>query len=93
MNVPARVVYDCDPGVDDAPAAGRQKLESGVLLTMVGLNLAHRVLVTRDRIAPLRADAGQVASVSADLLEYYADAYARIYGWPGAVLHDPCAIA
>jgi purine nucleosidase len=75
------------------PHALRIVLESGVPLTMFGLNVTHQVLATADRIARIRRLGNPVADAAAHLLDYYAEAYRTTYGWPGAALHDPCTIA
>jgi purine nucleosidase len=75
------------------PHALRVVLESGVPLTMFGLNVTHQVLSTPDRVAAIRALDNPVSSTAAAMLEHFSGAYRDIYGWPGAALHDPCTIA
>jgi purine nucleosidase len=75
------------------PHAMRVVLESGIPLTMFGLNVTHQVLATPDRIARIRALGNPVAEAAATMLGFYADTYRATYGWPGAALHDPCTIA
>lgn len=75
------------------PHALRVVLESGIPLTMFGLNLTHQVLSTPDRVAAIRDLGNPVATTAAEMLEHFSGAYRDIYGWPGAALHDPCTIA
>jgi purine nucleosidase len=75
------------------PHAMRIVLESGIPLTMFGLNVTHQVLATADRIARIRSLRNPVADAAADMLGFYTEAYRTNYGWPGAALHDPCTIA
>lgn len=75
------------------PHAMRVVLESGIPLTMFGLNVTHQVLATPDRIARIRALNNPVAAAAAEMLAFYAESYRTEYGWPGAAMHDPCTIA
>ncbi|GAA0899681.1 nucleoside hydrolase [Virgisporangium aurantiacum] len=75
------------------PHAMRVVLESGIPLTMFGLNVTHQVLATPDRIARIRGLGNPVADAAATMLGFYAESYRATYGWPGAALHDPCTIA
>jgi inosine-uridine nucleoside N-ribohydrolase len=50
-------------------------------------------MITRTRIAEVRALANRLAAFGADLLTYFAEAYARAFGGePEGPLHDPCAV-
>ncbi|WP_203935226.1 nucleoside hydrolase [Virgisporangium ochraceum] len=75
------------------PHAMRVVLDSGIPLTMFGLNVTHRVLATPDRIARIRALGNPVAEAAATMLGFYLESYRVRYGWTGAALHDPCTIA
>jgi purine nucleosidase len=75
------------------PHAMRIVLESGIPLTMFGLNVTHQVLTTPDRIDRIRGLGNPVAEAAAHMLGFYAEAYRTNYGWPGAAMHDPCTIA
>jgi inosine-uridine nucleoside N-ribohydrolase len=65
---------------------------SGLDVTMVGLDVTHRALLTPAHADALRA-AGRIGSFVADLHGFYARFHADIYGWNGAPVHDAVALA
>jgi purine nucleosidase len=75
------------------PEAADVVLTSGVPLTMVPMDVTHQCLSTPARLAALRAAGTACASAAADMLAFSEVFDLRKYGWPGAPLHDPCAIA
>lgn len=75
------------------PEAAELVFDSGLPVTMVGLNVTHQALVTPDVVARLRGLDTRVGAVCADLMTYFAYAYHRVFGFPGAPLHDPIAVA
>jgi inosine-uridine nucleoside N-ribohydrolase len=75
------------------PEAAAEVFSSGARLVMSGLDLTHQFMITRQRIAEVRALANPLAAFGADLLTYFAEAYARSFGGePEGPLHDPCAV-
>jgi inosine-uridine nucleoside N-ribohydrolase len=76
----------------DAEAA-RIVFESGVPITMCGLNLTHQATVGETELTRLRAIDNPVAQAVANLLGFYRETTMRGFGRPVAYLHDPCAIA
>jgi inosine-uridine nucleoside N-ribohydrolase len=75
------------------PEAAAEVFASGARLVMAGLDLTHQFMITRTRIAEVRALANPLAAFGADLLTYFAEAYARAFGGePEGPLHDPCAV-
>jgi inosine-uridine nucleoside N-ribohydrolase len=75
------------------PEAAARVFASGVDVTMVGLDVTHRALLTKERVARLRAEGGRAAGVVADLHAFYSGFHARVYGWDGAPVHDALALA
>jgi pyrimidine-specific ribonucleoside hydrolase len=75
------------------PEAARVVFQSGVPITMVGLNVTHRALFTTEHIARLRGTGRRVANLFAEMLEFRLHAYGAQYGYAGAPLHDPIAVA
>jgi inosine-uridine nucleoside N-ribohydrolase len=73
------------------PEAAVRVFESGVDVTMVGLDVTQQALFTPDRAERLRN--GRVGSVVAELLEFYGVFHRRTYGWPGSPVHDAVAVA
>lgn len=75
------------------PEAARIVFQSGVPITMVGLNVTHKALFTAEHVAWLRGTGRRVASTFADMLAFRMQAYGREYAITGAPLHDPLAVA
>jgi inosine-uridine nucleoside N-ribohydrolase len=74
------------------PEAASRVFQSGVRLTMVGLDVTHQALMTRAHAAQL-ARAGRAGRLVADLFDFYARYHERRYGWRGAPIHDAVALA
>jgi len=75
------------------PHAAKVVFDSGVPLVMFGLNLTHQALATPDRIARFRSLGSEVGEFCAQLLDFFRRHYHKRYGYEGAALHDPCAVA
>jgi purine nucleosidase len=60
-------------------------LACGAKLTMFGLDVTQKALITKERLASLRSQAGNAAKKAADMLQQY--------GRGDSALHDPCVIA
>ena len=74
------------------PEAAHLVFTSGLNLTMVGLDVTHKALMTPTHTATL-ASAGNAGKLVADLFNFYAQFHAREYGWDGAPVHDAVAMA
>jgi inosine-uridine nucleoside N-ribohydrolase len=74
------------------PEAAARVLGSGLDVTMVGLDVTHRALMTPAHAAALR-ESGRIGAVVADLQEFYARFHANVYGWDGTPVHDAVAVA
>jgi inosine-uridine nucleoside N-ribohydrolase len=74
------------------PEAAARVLASDLDITMVGLDVTHRALLTRERVEPLRA-AGRACAVVAYLFAFYSRFHARLYGFKGSPVHDALALA
>jgi pyrimidine-specific ribonucleoside hydrolase len=74
------------------PEAAREVFESGLPIAMSGLDVTHQAdagPAERERLRSL----GQSGAVVAELLEYFAGTYKRVFGFDAAPLHDPVAVA
>ncbi|OUI84878.1 nucleoside hydrolase [Acetobacter tropicalis] len=67
-------------------------LNSGLLVTLVPLDITHRFLITPDRLEALAKLPGHCAKAAHAMLTFSARFDLNKYGWPGAPLHDPCTI-
>ncbi len=76
------------------PEAARRVFESGIPITMIGLDVTHRALITRDHAERLRT-AGRVGRMAAELLDFYGRFHSAHYPEFGGAspMHDPVALA
>jgi inosine-uridine nucleoside N-ribohydrolase len=74
------------------PEAAQRVLSSGLDITMVGLDVTHRALMTPAHARRL-AGAGLAGRLVADLYGFYARFHRVRYGWEGAPVHDAVALA
>jgi purine nucleosidase/pyrimidine-specific ribonucleoside hydrolase len=74
------------------PEAAHRVFTSGLDVTMVGLDVTHRALVTPAHAGQLR-ESGRIGTVVAELLEFYGGFHRATYGWEGSPIHDAVAVA
>src|SRR5829696_5483087 len=74
------------------PEAAREVFESGLPITMSGLDVTHQAGAGPNERERMRAT-GRVGSVVAGFLDYFAAAYESVYGFDAPPLHDPVAVA
>ena len=74
------------------PEAAKTVFESGIELYMAGLDVTEKALVYPSDFERIRAVGNQVSGVVADWLTFFYN-FHKSLGYPGAPLHDPCAVA
>ncbi|HEX5699238.1 MAG TPA: nucleoside hydrolase, partial [Rubrobacter sp.] len=74
------------------PEAAREVFESGLPITMSGLDITHQAGAGPDERERLRST-GRVGSIVAGFLDYFAATYERVFGFDDPPLHDPVAVA
>jgi purine nucleosidase len=74
------------------PHAAEIVLGSGVPITMLPLDLTHKVLATPERIARLRGLGNEAGRIVADILDAYVRHDMQYYGLPGGPVHDATVI-
>jgi purine nucleosidase/pyrimidine-specific ribonucleoside hydrolase len=74
------------------PEAAHRVFQSGLDITMVGLDVTHQALMTPAHAARLAA-AGKAGKLVADLYEFYSKFHQHRYGWDAAPVHDAVAMA
>jgi inosine-uridine nucleoside N-ribohydrolase len=74
------------------PEAAREVFESGLPITMSGLDITHQASANLDERERLRAT-GRVGGMVAGFLDYFAATYERVFGFDAPPLHDPVAVA
>ncbi|ROT98580.1 nucleoside hydrolase [Histidinibacterium lentulum] len=74
------------------PQAADIVFRCGRPLTILPLDVTHKVLITPPRLGAIRA-LGTVGEVVHGWLDFYERFDLGKYGWEGGPLHDPCVIA
>lgn len=74
------------------PEAADIVFNCGRPITMVGLDVTNRAMMTMEDIDSIGAFGGRVSRVVAPLLEFFAHAYLENFGVAGAPLHDALAM-
>jgi inosine-uridine nucleoside N-ribohydrolase len=75
------------------PEAAHVVFDSGLPVTMCGLDVTHQALATEDVLARLSAIGSPLSALVVDLLGFFADRYKSLWGFPAAPVHDPVAVA
>ncbi|AWV35783.1 MULTISPECIES: nucleoside hydrolase [Paenibacillus] len=73
------------------PEAARIVFESGIPITMSGLDVTDKAAIFEDEILALK-ERGPVSTMVGELLDFYS-IYGKKMGYVGSALHDPCAVA
>jgi inosine-uridine nucleoside N-ribohydrolase len=74
------------------PEAAHRVFAADVDLTMVGLDVTHKALLTPDHLEVLEV-AGEPGKLIADLYGFFLSIHGDRYGWVGAPVHDAVAVA
>lgn len=75
------------------PEAAAEVFASGMPITMMPLDLTHRLLTHEHRVARLKAIGTRPAVALAEMLEFFERFDVEKYGGDGGPLHDPAVIA
>lgn len=93
LTVPGNVTEVGEANINQDPAAADQVLRSSFNLTMVGLDVTLRTLLTKRETKLWRALGTKASVAFADIVDYYIGAYATTNAHlPGCALHDPLAV-
>ena len=74
------------------PEAAREVFDSGLPITMSGLDVTHQAGAGPQERERLRA-AGGIGGVVAGFLDFFAATYEGVFGFDAPPLHDPVAVA
>jgi pyrimidine-specific ribonucleoside hydrolase len=74
------------------PESAARTFDSGLDLTMVGLNVTHKAMLTEADVESVRA-AGPIGAVAAAMLDHYLDWHGRYRGIRNVPVHDALAVA
>ncbi len=75
------------------PEAAETVVKSGARITMIPLDLTHKALTSKARIAAFRSMGTRVGTAVAGWLDFFERFDVQKYGSEGGPLHDPCVIA
>lgn len=75
------------------PEAAHIVFNSGIPVTMCGLDVTHKALVTKADAERFRAIGGRVSTMVAELLDFFVKFHEANFDFDGSPLHDPCAVA
>jgi purine nucleosidase/pyrimidine-specific ribonucleoside hydrolase len=74
------------------PEAARKVFDSGLPITMVGLDVTREAAARPEEIRHLRT-LGRLGEVAANLATFYTGTYRRVYGFAASPIHDAVAVA
>ncbi|AQR76069.1 nucleoside hydrolase [Paenibacillus larvae] len=75
------------------PHAARQVFDSALPVTMVGLDVTRKTLLSREDVARWRKNGTLLGCFLAEVTEHYLNAYAKAHPYlEGCALHDPLAV-
>ena len=74
------------------PEAAARVFESGLDVTMIGLDVTHKALVGSQAVERMRAS-GRAGTLVAELMAYYNRFHRETYGFDGSPVHDALALA
>jgi len=75
------------------PHAGAIVFNSGVNMTILPLDVTHKALFPQSYQEQLLAHDSVITRACAGMIDFYEQYDMNKYGWEGAPMHDPCAIA
>jgi pyrimidine-specific ribonucleoside hydrolase len=75
------------------PEAAHIVFNAGIPVTMCGLDVTHKALVTRADTERFRAIGGRCSTMVAELLDFFVKFHEANFDFGGSPLHDPCAVA
>lgn len=74
------------------PEAAKILFESGIAITMVGLDATNKAMIMEEELQEILSYNNKPAEFTAKSMLNFLD-FCRSYGFEGAVLHDPAAVA
>ncbi len=72
------------------PEAAVRVFESGIDVTMIGLDITHKALFTSAHVGRL---AGRMGAMVTELLRFYGQFHREVYRFDGSPIHDAVAVA
>lgn len=75
------------------PHAAAIVFNSAIPMTVLPLDVTHKALLPQDAVRRLAEFGSPVATACAGMIGFYEQYDVAKYGWEGAAMHDPCAVA
>ncbi|WP_085522734.1 nucleoside hydrolase [Tuberibacillus sp. Marseille-P3662] len=75
------------------PEAAKKVFNSGISTTVMGLDITHQALATKEVIDQVNAIDNHVANIVGELLTYFASTYKEVFDFDGAPVHDVLTVA
>ncbi len=75
------------------PEAAHIVFNSGIPVTMSGLDVTHKALVTRADTERFRSIGKRCSTMVAELMDFFVKFHEANFDFGGSPLHDPCAVA
>lgn len=92
LTVPGNRTPVAEANICADPEAASFVFQSGIPITMVGLDVTMQTLLTREHLQEWRKQDTAVGRFFADMCDVYMDAYALVRNVRGCGLHDPLAV-
>lgn len=75
------------------PEAARKVFESGIPTVVMGLDITHQALATKEVIEQVNKIDNHVSNVVGELLVFFASTYKEMFDFDGAPVHDVLTVA
>lgn len=75
------------------PEAAKKVFDSGLPIAVMGLDITHQALATRDVIQQVNQIDNKVAKIVGELLVFFASTYKEMFDFDGAPVHDVLTVA
>ncbi|WP_059174033.1 nucleoside hydrolase [Bacillus sp. FJAT-27445] len=75
------------------PEAAKKVFDSGVPIAVMGLDITHQALATKEVIAQVNQIDNKVANIVGELLVFFASTYKEMFDFDGAPVHDVLTVA
>ncbi|MFJ9500582.1 nucleoside hydrolase [Brevibacillus centrosporus] len=92
VTVPGNRTPVAEANICADPEAASYVFQSGIPITLVGLDVTMQTLLTREHLQQWRESDTKISHFFADMCEVYMDAYAKVGNVLGCGLHDPLAV-
>lgn len=90
LTIPGNVTQYTEANISQDPEAAKNLFESGIDVTMVGLDVTQRSVLTKEHTKKWREQGSMAAKTYADMVDYYIGEHDESIG--GCYLHDPSAV-